>query len=138
MHAQYLVIDEISMIDAIKFDKIIARIKYINEQRKTDLKLILVGDPMQLPPVEKRCGYFFNASEYAEIHADAYHCKLTEVKRQDNTEFVHLLQRVRLGMRNPEDIKYIKSMEHNVVNEKEAAYLCALNKKVDAINATML
>ena len=46
-------IDEISMIDGATFDNIINRIKFVNKDRKNNIKFIIVGDCMQLPPVEK-------------------------------------------------------------------------------------
>ena len=42
----------IIIIGAATFDNIINRIKYINKYGK-NIKLIIVGDCMQLPPVEK-------------------------------------------------------------------------------------
>ena len=46
-------IDEISMIDGYTFDNIIERIKFINKYRNNDIKLIIAGDCMQLPAVDK-------------------------------------------------------------------------------------
>ena len=48
----FICIDEISMIDGCTFDNIIERIKFINKYRNNDIKLIIVGDCMQLPPVD--------------------------------------------------------------------------------------
>ena len=54
----FICIDEISMIDGCTFDNIINRIKFINKYRKNDIKLIIVGDCMQLSPVVKtKSGY---------------------------------------------------------------------------------
>ena len=50
---EFICIDEISMIDGATFDNIINRIKFVNKYRKNNIKLIIVGDCMQLPPVEK-------------------------------------------------------------------------------------
>jgi hypothetical protein len=91
---------------------------------------------MQLPPVEKNVsGYYFNGGEYNTIHRNCYFCVLSEVKRQDNIEFIELLKRVRMSMHTKDDIKYIKNMENNEVNECDfPIYMCAVNKKVDEIN----
>ena len=57
------------MIDGCTFDNIIERIKFINKYRNDDIKLIIVGDCMQLPPVDKsKSGYYFNGCEYDSIH----------------------------------------------------------------------
>ena len=99
------------------------------------MNLILVGDCMQLPPVEgNEYGYFFNASEYDEIHMNSYICRLEEVKRQENQEFIELLKRVRFALHTKDDIEYIKNMKNNNVLENEAIYMCAKNKDVDDIN----
>ena len=72
---EFICIDEISMIDGATFDNIINRIKFVNKYRKTDIKLIIVGDCMQLPPVEKLIsGYYFNGGEYDLIHKNSYFC----------------------------------------------------------------
>ena len=63
------------------------------------IKLIIVGDCMQLPPVEKLIsGYYFNGGEYDLIHKKSYFCSLSEVKRQYNTEFFEILKSVRMTM----------------------------------------
>ncbi len=131
----YICIDEISMIDGEKFDRIIQRIRFFNKLIGKEIKLIMCGDCLQLPPVEGRdYGYFFNGGEYEDIHKHSYICRLKEVKRQDNKKFIELLERVRICKHTKEDIKYIKEMKNNKVNEYEATYMCAKNKDVDEIN----
>ena len=100
------------------------------------IKLIIVGDCMQLPPVEKLIsGYYFNGGEYDLIHKNSYFCSLSEVKRQDNIEFIEILKRVRMAMHTKDDIKYIKNMENNKVDVNGLPiYMCAINKNVDEIN----
>ena len=77
---------------------------------------------------------FFNGGEYDEFHKYSYVCKLKEVKRQDDKEFIELLDRIRYAKHSKEDIHYIKEMNKNNVNENDAVYLCAKNKDVDEIN----
>ena len=104
------------MIDGATFDNIINRIKFVNKYRINNIKLIIVGDCMQLPPVEKNVsGYYFNGGEYGLIHKNSYFCSLSEVERQDNIEFIEILKRVRMSMHTKDDIKYIKNMENNKV-----------------------
>ena len=136
----YIVIDEISMIDGHKFDDIIIRLKYVNEHRQNgNIKLMICGDSMQLPPVdadEIKSGYYFKAGSFEEFEKLYYTCKLLEVKRQNNKDFIELLKRVRLGIKDKNDIKYINEMKNNQVNETDddAFYMCAKNKDVDIIN----
>ena len=133
---EYIVIDEISMIDGKKFDDIINRLKFINKyrQNKIDINLIICGDALQLPPIETTTGYFFNSAEYADFEAQSYVCKLREVKRQNNKNFIELLSRVRFAMHTKEDVEFIKSMKNNNVDENKCIYMCAKNKDVNEIN----
>ena len=91
---------------------------------------------MQLPPVEKLIsGYYFNGGEYDLLYKNSYFCSLSEVKRQDNIEFIEILKRVRMAMHTKDDIKYIKNMENNKVDVNDLPiYMCAINKNVDEIN----
>ena len=132
----FICIDEISMIDGCTFDNIIERIKFINKYRKNDIKLIIVGDCMQLPPVDKsKSGYYFNGGEHDSIHKNSYFCILSEIKRQYNIEFIEILKRVRLAMHTKDDIKYIENMKNNKIDIIDnPIYMCALNKDVDEIN----
>ena len=69
----FICIDEISKTDGCTFDNIFERIKFINKYRNNDIKLIIVGDCMQLPPVDKsKSGYYFNGGEYDSIHKNSY------------------------------------------------------------------
>ena len=132
----FIVIDEISMIDGKTFDIIINRLKYINQHKEVlgNINLIIVGDCMQLPPIDSDSGYFFNGGEFNKFEKASYTCKLREIKRQNNKEFIELLERVRLAIHTKDDIKYITNMKNNNVNEDEAVYMCAKNKDVDTIN----
>ena len=53
------------MIDGKKFDQINKIVKFINQFREKEINLILVGDCLQLSPVEgNKFGCVFIASEY--------------------------------------------------------------------------
>ena len=90
-----LVIDEISMVNGALFDQIYTGIKRINSIRTKPISLIICGDTLQLPPVDFKSGYFFNAHHFEDFEMHAYTAKLSECKRQDNLEFIDVLQRVR-------------------------------------------
>ena len=111
----------------VLFDHIIERIKFINKYRNNDIKLIIVGDCMQLPPVDKsKSGYHFNGGEYDSIHKNSYFCILSEIKRQDNIEFIAILKRVRLAMHTKDDIKYIENLKNNKIDIIDnPIYMCA-------------
>lgn len=57
-HYEYMLIDEISMVDCNLLDYILMHVKYANEYRDDGkmLHVILFGDVLQLPPVSKIAG----------------------------------------------------------------------------------
>ena len=77
---------------------------------------------------------FFNGGEFGDFEINSYVCKLKEVKRQNNKEFIALLERVRIGANTTTDVKYINNMKNNTVSEDECIYMCAKNKDVAFIN----
>lgn len=86
-----IIIDEISLINAGTLDLIVLCIKEFNKLKNKDLGLLLAGDAGQLKPVQ---GYpFFMAKCWPEFKVDI----LTEVKRQDNIEFINALNLIRKG-----------------------------------------
>ena len=93
---------------------------------------------MQLPPINSVSGYFFNGGEFGDFEFNAYTCKLKEVKRQNNKQFIELLERVRIGTHTSNDVKYINNMKNNTVSEDECIYMCAKNKDVAFINKKFL
>ena len=60
-----------------------------------------------------------------EFEKHSYICKLREVKRQNNKEFIELLERVRLSTHTKEDIKYIHNMKNNDVDINDCIFMCA-------------
>ena len=129
-----LVIDEISMLSGVLFDQIYTGIKKINEKREKPICLIVCGDVMQLPPVNSTSGYFFNAHHFEDFEMNAYTAKLSECKRQDNKEFIDVLQRVRITSCTDNDIRYIQNMKHNKIDENDAVYMSSTNEVVNKIN----
>lgn len=110
-----IVIDEISMGRCDLLSSVVATIKKSNKARAKEglapIRLILCGDPCQLPSIlngrekqelEERLsynigeGWFFKAKEWDECN---FRCiELTEVMRQKgNTEFIENLNKIRVG-----------------------------------------
>ena len=94
-----LIIDEISMLPG----KILNFVDYVCRQVKADdrpmggIQVIAVGDFLQLPPVSKTGLYdwAFACETWREI--DFYHVTLRQVHRQDDAEFVSILNQFREG-----------------------------------------
>lgn len=118
---ELIVIDEISMVraDIIDFIDRILRV-YCHNMREPfgGKQLLLVGDVFQLEPVVTgdardilgrfyQAPYFFNARVFRELQIVSI--ELRKVYRQDDSEFVGLLDRVRAGQPTSEDIMRLNS-----------------------------
>ena len=107
-HLEMLVIDEISMVradvlDAI--DQVLRRYKYRRDQPFGGVQVVMIGDLFQLSPVVTRGEdeelmakyyegpYFFQAKVMKELQP--IYVELDHVFRQQDEQFVHLLNEVR-------------------------------------------
>ncbi len=84
LNTNNIIIDEMSMVDLLKFHRLL---EYINYQAPSLRRLILVGDPNQLPPIG-----------YGKILRDIiYYCK-TKSQYADN--FIELTMNCRMELAN--------------------------------------
>ena len=128
--ADTFIIDEASMNRADLFDIIEAKMRKV---MKNDLffgwkQLILVGDLYQLPPVPERKEtvklarydekyewlYFFYWKSYDKDNFELI--QLKKVYRQDDLEFVNMLNMVRIGNNSQKVLDYFNQ---NVISESE-------------------
>jgi len=86
-----IVIDEISLISASVLDLIVLSLDRFNKDYNKDLGLLISGDLAQLAPVEGAPIFRAKCWQRFEIKY------LTEVKRQDNKEFIEALSCIRKG-----------------------------------------
>lgn len=109
---KYIIIDEISMVRADMMDNIdeSLRINRSNVTRFGGVKMILIGDLFQLPPIvdsrnQTECDFihqhygenpFFYRSSAIQ-HVGFHTIELTKVFRQNNTHFINLLSNIREG-----------------------------------------
>ncbi|PKI33626.1 hypothetical protein CRG98_045982 [Punica granatum] len=120
-----LFIDEISMIDGELFDHLEFIAREVRESGKSwgGIQLVVCGDFFQLPPVNKR-GYLRLNKEFA-FEADCWdssfglQVELTKVFRQSEERLIKLLQGIRKGQIDPEDMLFLEKS-------------CSLNDKLDA------
>jgi len=111
-----LVIDEISMVSPAFFTALDLVGRRVRKQRDVPfggIQLVVLGDFLQLPPIDK--DFEDRKRKDPSLKRNAlFSCKawekciqrtflLTIVHRQKNMEFVHLLNRVRMGTLTPED-----------------------------------
>ncbi len=86
-----IIIDEAGMLNSATLDLIVKSIENYNNQTQGDFGLLLSGDIAQLPPVEGKP--IFEAKCWDQFNI----INLTEVKRQDDVEFINALHFIRKG-----------------------------------------
>ncbi len=144
---KYLVIDEFSMLryDILNYIELKLRLT-VNEYEGSKkfvpfggLKVILVGDPFQLPPVIRKPDslYFkkFNLPFECFKHSVISFfkkIKLTKVFRQKDIFFLNILNNLRLGKENLKSINVLN--ERVVESKKNVTFICLTNKEVNIIN----
>ncbi|KAL3508991.1 hypothetical protein ACH5RR_028392 [Cinchona calisaya] len=139
-----LIIDEISMIDADFF----SNLEYIaREVRNQDpsfkekvwggIQLVVSGDFLQLPPVLKKRKK--GAKEFA-FEADCWNesfdfqIELTKVFRQSEADLVKLLQGMRRGESDPEDLQLLEQRCCSSEEDPSAVQLFPMIEDVNRVN----
>lgn len=132
-----LIIDEISMCDGFLFDLIeeVCRNVRFNSEPFGGLQVILVGDCYQLPPVEvNEKGFFFNSDAYAFGKFNPI--LLTKVYRQNDKQFIDVLNRIRVAKHTQKDIEYLQKRQFQDLNYAllDTTCLYPTNKEADLLN----
>ena len=96
---ELLIIDEISMADPELLWNVFERF----DQADHAPKLLIVGDFMQLPPVEGKCLFEDKIWELFKV------LKLTKQHRQSDDKFISILNDIRVGKLTEEVKEFIKS-----------------------------
>ncbi|HMV23949.1 MAG TPA: AAA family ATPase [Saprospiraceae bacterium] len=146
-----LIIDEISMVRADLMDGIdqMLRINRGTEAPFGGVQLMLFGDLFQLPPVlatteEKEYFRTYYNSPYffdAKIFKHGYELKnyeLQKVYRQDERHFIRLLDNIRTGTFDWDDLEEINQRVEPDANKDEMIVLAGRNATVDRINKDSL
>ena len=133
--ADVVLIDEISMCRIDVFEYVIRTLKRIGIRNK---QLILVGDFYQLPPVlTDKDKYAFRDLYGDKLYAfesdmwgssDLITVELTEVKRQEEIDFLQSLSNIREGNPDFSIFQVANCADDNAVS------LCATNAKAKSIN----
>ena len=133
-----LVIDEFSMVDIFIFYKILTLL----EKYKMDLKIILVGDPNQLPSIKlgQLLRDLINSEKFPVF-------TLEKIYRSDKgitTVLTHLLKNKRIGMisnkvevvnyQNPEDLDLLVKNPYTYFYNSNNVILCPTNVAVNELN----
>ncbi len=153
---EILIIDEISMVRADLLDSIDIFLKTVrkNKQPFGGVRIIMVGDLLQLPPVvtsqEKEAldsmyetPYFFSSAAFNSLFGGLYSqlkfIELETIYRQTEKHFIDLLNKIR--NRQLADVD-LDNLNKRVVTEGDCIddhiILTAINQQADQINQTRL
>lgn len=139
---KHLIIDEISMIDGKFFEKIekVARTVRNSEKPFGGIQLILCGDFLQLPPVQKEgpVRFCFQTEAWANCRFQVF--QLQKVHRQSDPEFVKMLDNIRMGRITAEITGKLLSTTARSLDKCGIipTRLCCFTQEANLINTTKL
>ncbi len=138
-----LIIDEISMLHDYRLDMIdeIARRVRKDDRAFGGIQVILCGDFFQLPPVNRSEGrqgsFVVNAEVWEEF--DPVICYLEEQHRQDDDQFLEVLNALRAGdVRRGHAEKLLARIDADLGGNEQVTELHTVNTDVDRINQNRL
>lgn len=150
---ELLVIDEISMVRADLLDQIDITLRITRKRRHLPfggVQVLLIGDMYQLPPVVQREEWsllkevykspFFFESRVIKQFPPVY-IELEKIYRQNEVEFIHLLNKVRNNELDEESLTQLNShYKPNLTQEEYQSNitLTTHNRKADEINTRNL
>ncbi len=151
---ELLIIDEVSMVRADLLDMVDKVLRFVRKQKSHlpfgGVQLLFIGDLLQLPPVIKDDEWYLLRNFYPSLHFFNAHAlkenppiyiELDKIYRQDDMEFIRLLNAIRDGNATRNDIQILNKRYNPAFDrEKESGYiqLTTHNFKADEINAQML
>jgi len=143
---ELLIIDEVSMLRADILDAIDTVLKYIKRNKHAfgGIQILFIGDLLQLPPVVKQDEwnllksyydnlYFFNALALKE--EKPIHIELEKVYRQEDQDFIDILNNLRNNKLTDKDIEILNNHYKPSPNlNEDAIFITTHNRKADSIN----
>lgn len=145
----FLIIDEVSMVRADVFDEINRRMKIAKENDLPfgGVKLLLLGDPYQLPPVLQeedkdafynlgyKTPYFFSSVVFKELlqNKEIEHIEFTKVFRQKDEHFLGILNNIRLGRHTISDLENLNNRKQSDLDNK-SLIITTTRKEANSIN----
>ena len=147
-HMSLLIIDEVSMVrcdtlDAI--DSILRRYRSSKNSPFGGVKVLLIGDLFQLPPVVTRrdweilgqyydSPYFFDSKVYGVIADDKkIYFELDKPYRQKEEEFIDILNKIRVNRLDTDDLANLNKRS-KIEPKGDFIILAAKNEEVNAYN----
>lgn len=143
-----LIIDEISMLPAYfltNLNRIMKKARH-NDKPFGGCQIIMVGDFMQLPPVDKSeldkdgnlidCRMCFFSPAFKEAHLT--YCYLDVIHRSSDDRLTNILNEIRDDAVSDESIKLLTSRMNQPYDEKKYTKLFTMNKDVNSYNQNKL
>lgn len=137
-----LVIDEISMLHDYRLDMVdtVTRVVRSKDKPFGGLQVILCGDFFQLPPVtrsgQEPSSFVVRSSSFRDL--DPVVCYLDDQHRQDDDEYLEILQAIRAGDVRKRHVAMIMERQGAVLDHDEITELHTTNADVDTINIQRL
>ena len=152
--AKYLIIDEISMVRADLMDQMYWFFEKNFGRPWAGLKLIMVGDLSQLPPVvtdkdrtmikaRYKSEFFFDANCWdSAMGAQFTTYRLTKIHRQSDPEFIKILNGIRNNSIMPWDLqdfsRKLSARAGEKLNPTDGIMVCTTNSIADHVNVEMM
>jgi ATP-dependent DNA helicase PIF1 len=141
--ARALAIDEISMISAEVFeilDQVFRRVRE-NNAPMGGIQILLFGDFLQLPPINRNSGNFnfcFDSETWKKLNLEVF--VLEEIFRQSDKKFIKILNNLRFGKLDESDREALESRLNAKDNNQaiKPTILTTHNVKVEKINSEEL
>lgn len=143
IQADVVIIDEISMFKNSDFSFAIKVLRKAEKFKGSKIRVIVCGDFSQLPPVVRKTeekllkkfgfdvsGFAFTTPEWKSLNFKVV--ELTDVKRQSDVEFVHELNKVRIG--DFSSYEYFNQFVNEQPDYSNAVCICGTNAEADKIN----
>lgn len=149
---ELIIIDEVSMMRCDLLDAIDTVLRAIRKSSAPfgGVQMLFIGDLYQLPPVAKQGEWDLVSEHYASPFffaaqalkgADLLLIELTNVYRQRDERFIHLLNRIRDNVVDDRDLDMLRSLYQPDLRPKPEEHFITLtthNHKADEINAREL
>lgn len=131
---EVLIIDEISMIDNVLFNKIAAYLSLIKGIKKPfgKIQIILCGDFYQLPPVENT--YCFNSNIWNRLNLQKIELK-KQMRQIDDSYFQYMLEQVKINNITDDIFSKLSELKNKTIHsEIKPTILYSKNVDVNKIN----
>ena len=145
MELELLIIDEISMVRADVLDAVDLTLKRIrkNQEAFGGVQLLVIGDLFQLAPVVNdhtwsilnryyQTPFFFSSLAWQQ--ARSMLIELTHIYRQDDPQFIQLLNNIRNGILHPDELDKLNQQQNDSLKVSDTITLTTHNRKAEAIN----